>query len=266
MATNKNQDREAREARDRLKRYNARQTVNATQKKRRKRDNVIALVAVAVVIALATFFQISYFTAGPGMPVPEASNTPAPSPSPEAGKNVGDIPSPTLAEDRTWTGSLSLNSVQLGIELDGKAAPQAVSAFIQQVKNGYFVGKTCHRLVDNDAAKLIQCGSVDGTGASDPKYAFGPIENAPAGDVYTTGTIAMARGANLPYSQGHQFFITFGASTFPSDSAGGYTVIGTVTSGLDTFVSKIASGGASTEADGSTPPKIPTVITSVSVK
>jgi peptidyl-prolyl cis-trans isomerase B (cyclophilin B) len=262
VAPNKNQEREAREARDRLKRYTARQTVNATQKKRRKRDNVIALAVVVVVVAVATFFQVSYFTTGPGMPEPQASETPAP----EANQNIGDIPAPTYAEGRTWTGDLTLNKVKLGIELDGAAAPQAVSAFVKQVQDGYFTGKTCHRLVVSDGAKLIQCGSLDGVGGADPEYAFGPVENAPENDLYVTGTIAMARVADMPYSQGHQFFITFGDSTFPSDTAGGYTVIGKVTSGLDGFVSQIADGGFTQEANGSTSPKIPTSITAITVK
>lgn len=262
MALNKNQEREAREARERLKRYNARQSVNSMQKKRRVRDNIIALSAVVVVITLATIVQITYFTTGPGTPVPEASATA----EADGNQNVGDIASPDLAEGRTWTGSLTLNDVELGIELDGAAAPQAVSAFIQQVQSQYFVGTTCHRLVDVDSAKLIQCGSIDGLGGSDPAYAFGPVENAPDDDLYVTGTIAMARVSDQAYSQGHQFFITFGDSTFPSDTAGGYTVIGTVTSGLDTFVSEIADAGFTTDDSGNTSPNIPTTITAVSIE
>ena len=266
MAPNKNQEREAREARERLKRYNARQAVYTAQKKRRSRDNIIALATALVVIAAAVFFQVAYFTSGPGMPEPTPSGSPSASPTPQAGQNVGDIPSPALAENRTWTGSLTLNDTELGIELDGAAAPQAVAAFIQQVRDGYFVGKSCHRLVDAETAKLIQCGSLDGSGGADPQYAFGPVENAAPNDLYTTGTIAMARVKDMPYSQGHQFFITFGDSTFPSDSAGGYTVIGKVTSGLDAFVSQIADGGFDTASDGSTSPKIPTTITAITVK
>ena len=261
MATSKNQEREAREARNRLKQYNARQTVHTTQTKRRKRDNIIAIAAVLVVAAAATFFQVSYFTTGPGAPVPSPTAT-AP-----VGATVGDVPSPALSENRTWTGSLSLNDVDLSIELDGAAAPQGVASFINDVKNGYLVGKTCHRLVDSPgAAQLIQCGSIDGAGGSDPEYSFGPVENAAPDDLYTTGTIALARQADNGDSQGHQFFITFGDSTFPSDSAGGYTVIGKVTAGLPDLVSKIASGGASANEDGSTPPKIATTITAATIE
>ena len=260
MATNKNQEREAREARNRLKQYNARQTVHTTQTKRRKRDNVIAIAAVLVVAAAATFFQVSYFTAGPGAPVP------SPTASAPVAENVGDVPSPALSENRTWTGTLTLNDVALSIELDGAAAPQGVASFVNDVQTGYLTGKTCHRLVDAPgSAQLIQCGSIDGVGGSDPEYSFGPVENAAADDLYTTGTIALARQADNGDSQGHQFFITFGDSTFPSDTAGGYTVIGKVTAGLD-GLSKITSGGATTNEDGSTPPVIATTITAVTIK
>lgn len=264
VARSKNAEREAREARERLRRFNARQGLHEAQVRRRRRDNWVAIVGVLVVAVLATVTQVVYFTAGPGMPVPEPSAST--SPSPAAGQNVGDIPDPSLAENRTWTGTLTLNAVPLGIELDGTAAPQAVAAFVQEVKDGYFTGKSCHRLTDG-AVKLIQCGSLDGTGAGDPDYMFGPIENAPADNLYPAGTIAMARAGSNAYSQGHQFFIMYADGTIPSDSAGGYTVLGKVTSGLDDFVSKIADGGvtpgATDPSDGA--PVIPTTITSVTI-
>ncbi len=43
---------------------------------------------------------------------------------------------------------------------------------------------------------MLQCGSTDGQGSGDPSYMYGPIENAPADDVYAEGTIAMARQGN----------------------------------------------------------------------
>jgi peptidyl-prolyl cis-trans isomerase B (cyclophilin B) len=262
VAASKNQEREAREARDRLRRYNARQAVHNRQVTRRRRDNVFAILGVIVVASLATATQIFYFTAGPGRP------TPAPSASASAGANVGDVPSPDLSEGRTWTGELDLNAVPLAISLDGAAAPQAVAVFISDVHDGYFTGKTCHRLVVGAGAGLIQCGSVDGTGGSDPSFAYGPIENAPASGVYTTGTIAIARSSDNAYSQGHQFFIVFSDTTLAADSAGGYTVIGTVTSGIDQLISDIASGGigpgGSSETDG--PPVIATTITNVTIQ
>src|SRR3982751_3950113 len=70
VAPSKNTEREAREARDRLRRYNARQEVHSTQVKRRKRDNLFGIGAVVVIAALATVTQIFYFNGGPGTPSP----------------------------------------------------------------------------------------------------------------------------------------------------------------------------------------------------
>lgn len=265
MSPSKNSEREAREARERLRRYNARQSVHDASVARRKRDNWFAIGAIVVVAALATVAQLFYFNGGPGTPTPEptASSTPSPTDTPAAGQNVGDVPDPSLAENRVWTGAITLNNVALGIQLDGATAPQAVSSLIQDSRNGYFDGKTCHRLVTGESAALLQCGSQNGDGASDPTYSFGPIENAPVDGLYPAGTIAMARGADA-YSNGRQFFIVFGDTTLPGDT-GGYTVVGQVTSGLDDLKTQITDAGES-EGDGDGPPVTPTTITSFTIQ
>ena len=267
MASSKNQEREAREARERLKRYNARQAVHTQQVKRRKRDNLFAGGVLLVVAAIATLLQVFYFTTGPGAPSPapsaSASSTPA------AGANVGDVPSPDVSEYRNWTGQLDLNDIPITFSLDGAAAPQAVAAFVTDVKSGYYVGKACHRLVSDSTAGLIQCGSENGDGQSDPSvYAYGPVENVPADDTYVTGTIAIANNGTA-YGQGRQFFIVFEDTVLPKGPAGGYTVIGTVTLGIDQLKSQIVSGGLTATnpavpSDGT--PNIPTTITAVSVQ
>ena len=96
-------------------------------------------------------------------------------------------------------------------------------------------------------------------------YSFGPIENAPADGVYPAGTIAMARASGDAYSNGRQFFIVFQDSTLPNDAAGGYTVVGSVTSGLDSLMAQIANAGT---ADGSTDgaPLVATTITSLTIQ
>lgn len=261
MAQNKNHEREAREARERLKRYNARQSVHEHQVKRRKRDNIYAVAGVLVIAAIAATTQIFYFSSGPGAPTPEASASATPTAA--AGTNVGDVPSTDLAEARTWTGDLTLNDTDLAISLDGAAAPQAVSSFLQDINDGYFIDKTCHRLVDDPAAGLIQCGSVDGAGGEDDSYSFGPIENAPTDGVYPAGTIAMARIADNAYSQGHQFFIVFADAQLPDDTVGGYTVIGQVTSGLDDLQKDITDAGI---AEDGTAPVTPTTITALTIQ
>ncbi len=262
MAASKNTERESREARDRLRRYNARQAVHTEQVKRRKRDNMLAIGAVIIVAALAAVTQIFYFNGGPGTP------TAAPSASvsalPPVGANVGNVPNPSFAQGKSWTGTMTLNDVALGITLDGAAAPQAVSSFLASVTLNYYVGKTCHRIVASPTAGLIQCGSLDGTGATDPKYSFGPVENTGVNGLYPAGTIAMARAGGNAYSNGRQFFIVTKDATLPDDAAGGYTIIGQVTSGLDRLQGQITNAGtANGSADG--PPLIPTTITALTI-
>jgi peptidyl-prolyl cis-trans isomerase B (cyclophilin B) len=259
------QQRDQREARDRLQRYQARQQVHEHQTKRRLRDNLIAIAGVVVVAGLAATTQIFYFTAGPGAPTPAPSS----SASAAAGTNVGS-PDPTLSEYRTWTGDMVLNDdITLGIELDGLSAPQATAGFVQDSESGYYTGKTCHRLAVSDGFSLLQCGSVDGVGGPDPAFSYGPVENAPADAIYPAGTIAMARAANDAFSNGHQFFIVTADTSIPADSAGGYTVVGHVTSGLDQLIAQVTSQGidpATAGQDGTGQPLVPTTITSVTLQ
>jgi peptidyl-prolyl cis-trans isomerase B (cyclophilin B) len=256
VATN---DRQAREERARLRTYQARQEVHASKQRRRTRDNVIAVIALVVVLTLATAAQLFYFSGGPGTPEPVASETPTPTPSAAAGENQGDVPPADLAEGRTWTGTLTLNEVPLGIELDGAAAPQAVSSEISLIQSGFYDGTSCHRLT-KDSIWVLQCGDPSGDGTGGPGYSYGPVENAPEDGLYPAGTIAMARQPSNGYSNGSQFFIVYEDTTLPADEAGGYTVVGHVTSGLDELKAGITDAGT---ADGGTDgaPAVPVAIT-----
>ncbi|MFF2270699.1 peptidylprolyl isomerase [Agromyces sp. NPDC058136] len=259
MASN---DRQAREERARLRTYQARQEVHAGKQKRRTRDNVIAVLALVVVLALAVGAQLFFFNGGPGTPEPVASETPAPTEA--AGENQGDVPSPELAEGRTWTGTLTLNDIPLGIELDGAAAPQAVASSISLIRSGFYDGVSCHRLT-TEGLYVLQCGDPEGTGSGGPDYSYGPVENAPADNLYPAGTIAMARQSGNGYSHGSQFFIVYEDTTLPTDAAGGYTVIGKVTSGLDALQAGVIDAGVADGAsDGA--PVVPTTITSVTIQ
>lgn len=250
------QQRESREAVARLKRYEARQQLNATQNRRRLRDNVLAVVGVVVVAGLAGFAQVGAFEWGPLAPTP--TPTPTAGETTPAGENVG-APSPDLAEGITWNGQLTLNDTVVEVALDGALAPQAVSGILQDLETGYYPGKNCHRLAGD--LSFLQCGSIDGAGSPDPAFSYGPVENAPADDLYPAGTIAMARGADQ-YSNGHQFFIVLTDTTLDG-STGGYTVVGSVTSGLEELRALVAGGvdPASVGADGSGLPLTPVTIT-----
>ncbi|MEO6201240.1 MAG: peptidylprolyl isomerase [Cryobacterium sp.] len=262
MVPSSKQDREAREAKARVRGYQARRAVHEQQVKRRRRDNVVAAIGLGVVLVVAVGAQLLFFNGGPGTKAPSiATDAPTPTPSAPAGANTGDVPPSSLAEGRDWTGTLTLNDVPLAITLDGAAAPQAVSSTISLITSGFYKDVPCHRLTTSGIF-VLQCGDPTGLGTGGPGYSYGPVENAPADNVYPAGTIAMARTGGNGYSQGSQFFIVYKDSPIPADAAGGYTVLGSVTSGLDQLQTKVIDAGVKNgEA-----PAVPTKITSATIK
>jgi peptidyl-prolyl cis-trans isomerase B (cyclophilin B) len=237
--------------------------VHEQRVRRRRRDDVIAPIVFLVVIALATTVQVLYFTAGPGTVVakPTTSTSATPTATPTA---TATVPPKALSQNRTWTGTMTLNSTRLGITLDGKRAPQAVANFVSLVQKGFYTGLTCHRLTTN-LLYVLQCGDPKGDGSGGPGYSFGPIENAPKDGVYPAADLAMANSGTAS-SQGSQFFLVYRSSELGTTP--GYTVFGHVTSGLPALqsavISKGVGTGGTTPTDG--PPKVATRITAVSVR
>jgi peptidyl-prolyl cis-trans isomerase B (cyclophilin B) len=172
-------------------------------------------------------------------------------------------PDPSVAEGRTWTAAVATSQGQVGLELDGAAAPAAVASFVTLAQEGYFDGTTCHRLV-TEGIFVLQCGDPEGTGTGGPGYGFGPVENDPADDLYPAGTLAMARRGGDGSSMGSQFFVVYRDSTIPSDAAGGYTVFGQVTSGLDVVEAVAQAGVDGGRTDGA--PATPISLEQVSVQ
>ncbi len=222
----------------RVRDYRARQAVHERAKRRRVRDSLVGAGAALVVLLGGT--ALLWDRQGP-----DAGADPAATPAPSASETQAEslVPDPSLAEGRTWTGTLTINGVDLGVELDGEAAPQAVSGIVYDVERDYYDGSTCHRLTTSEGFSVLQCGSLDGQGGGDPSFMYGPIENAPADDLYVEGTIAMARQGGNAESNGHQFFIVYDDTTIPSDAAGGYTVVGRVTANLEQLRDDVISAG-----------------------
>ena len=160
---------------------------------------------------------------------------------------------------------MSINdTIELAYELDGLAAPQAVASFVTLVQSGFYDGLSCHRLT-TEGIFVLQCGDPNGDGTGGPDWRFGPIENPPLDDIYTEGVIAMARQGGDGASMGSQFFIVYADSAIPSDAAGGYTIMGRVTGGLDALLEQVIAEGATNGApDG--PPAVATVITGVTIQ
>lgn len=178
----------------------------------------------------------------------------------DATGNASVVPPATVAEGRDWDVAIETNQGVIEATLHGADAPQAVSVLVSLIRDGFYDQTDCHRITTS-GIYVLQCGDPQGTGSGGPPYRFGPIENDPADDAYPAGTIAMARVGGDAYSMGSQFFVVYQDSTIPSDAAGGYSVVGEVTAGLD-IIAKVAEGGTITGAtDGR--PALSVIITKV---
>lgn len=143
------------------------------------------------------------------------------------------------------------------IALDERA-PETVRSATFLAEQGFYDATACHRLT-TDGIFVLQCGDPAGDGTGGPGYVL-PDENLPAaGEAnYPAGTVAMANAG--PGTSGSQFFLVYEDTTLPP----AYTVLGTVTQGLD-IVQEIASVGTEDGgADGR--PRQPVVIEKATVQ
>lgn len=261
--------RNAREDRRRVQLMEAKAGLRKDKEQRRRRDNTIAASVGVAAVVVAAVLQGTVFASNPsaaeyaaaqaGLQNPTASPSPSASP---AQTNGPDIPKPETAAGKTFTGDLVLNGKSVGVELDGTKAPQAAAVFVSLAQAGTLNGRQCGRLTNSDGFALLQCGQK-ADGSSESSYTWGPLENTPADGKYPAGTIAVARTGNNAYGNGQEFFIVYKDTTIPADSAGGYTIVGKVTSGLD-VVDGLAAAGVKTGNDGA--PVTPVTIDSFTVK
>ena len=140
------------------------------------------------------------------------------------------------------TATITLNGAPVTVELLADQAPCTVNSLVHLAGIGYFDGTTCHRLATSETLRVLQCGDPAATGGGGPGYEFG-LENVD-GATYEAGTVAMARRADDPDSNGSQFFLVYEDSQLPPD----YTVFGRITDGID-VLTEVAEAGTE---DGST--------------
>jgi peptidyl-prolyl cis-trans isomerase B (cyclophilin B) len=158
---------------------------------------------------------------------------------------------------------LKTNQGAIGMTLDRQKAPCTVQSMEHLIKEKFFDGTKCHRLVASSGLKVLQCGDPKGDGTGGPGYAIPDelpkdLTEAPGGQagqplsLYERGMLAMANAG--PNTGGSQFFIVYGDSTLPPN----YTVFGEVSEAGLKVVDKIAKGGitaGNSPEDGA--PKLP---------
>lgn len=249
-----------------LKSYEAKQNVADHRVALRTKDNRLAVLITAAVFVVALLSQYVYFNFGPGISPTRCIHF---TQTPKTGSNgkPEPIPDAALSQCKDWDGTIKINNKDLKIKLWGEKAPQAVANFIDLDSLAFFTDMPCHRLVTS-GIYVLQCGDPNGNGTGGPGYSFGPLENTPTAKAgqsptYKKGWLAMARSSNDATSQGSQFFIVYKDSEIPSDAAGGYTVFGEVTSGLETLDNVIAGGVTGGGTDGK--PKVKAIINSTKV-
>jgi cyclophilin family peptidyl-prolyl cis-trans isomerase/HEAT repeat protein/DNA-binding phage protein len=111
----------------------------------------------------------------------------------------------------------------ISFKLFSDRAPASVTSFIQLTNDGYYNGKTFHRVVPNF---VIQTGCPRGDGFGGLDFT---LRSELAGTYYDDeGYVGMASAG--PHTEGPQFFITHSPAPHLD---GRYTIIGKVTSGMD---------------------------------
>ncbi len=264
-------DRQRAAARARLEKEMAERA--AAAHKRRQRQAVIgSAIAVVVIAGVAVWLVTSL-----------KSDDKKPSASPAASASAAAAPpAPAGTANCTWTsqdassggkvvntGTPPVNNPKSGIQtltmttnlgvitatVDRTKAPCTAAAFDFLSAKKFWDGTKCHRLVTSGIS-VLQCGDpsakgkgyrdTDGTGG--PNFMY-PEENLPTGKTppYPAGTLAMAKTQN-PGTTGSQFFIVYADTTLDPS----YTILGTVTKGLDIVkaVAKAGSDNANGKGDG----------------
>ena len=123
----------------------------------------------------------------------------------------------------------SLGIIEIG--LDRKKAPITVENFVNYVNEGFYDGLCFHRII---STFMIQGGGFYPNSTYKQAGDLIQIESN-NGLKNLRGTIAMARGSD-PNSATSQFYINVKDNSnldYPSSDGYGYTVFGTVVSGLD---------------------------------
>ena len=262
-------------ARARLEREMAERAAKA--RKRRQTQAIVGAAAVLVLVVAGTVWLATSLggddkkqnTAATAGNVQCAFTEVPKEGRPKQIKDVG-LPPAQQVNKGTQTMTIDTNLGPITAKVDRSLVPCTAGSFTQLASKGFFDNTKCHRLV-TQGIKVLQCGDpsatgkgwrdTDGTGG--PSYNLAeenlPTDKRPA---YPEGVIAMANSGQ-PGSTGSQFFIVYGDSQLDPN----YTVLGTITGGMDLVKQVAAAGedGAFAQQAGGGHPKKEIVINKLSM-
>ncbi|MGX4655376.1 peptidylprolyl isomerase [Micromonospora sp. SCSIO 07396] len=239
-------------ARARLEREMAERSAKA--RKRRQTQAIVGAAAILVLVVAGTVWLATSLGGDDDDSTQQAAGTEGFSQctyteTPKEGrpaqvKDVG-LPPNQQANKGTQTMTIDTNLGPIVAKIDRTKVPCTAGSFTHLASKGFFDNTKCHRLV-TEGIKVLQCGDpsatgkgwrqTDGTGG--PSYGMAE-ENLPTDKrpPYPEGVIAMANSGQ-PGSTGSQFFIVYGDSQLDPN----YTVLGTITSGMD-LVKQVGAAG-----------------------
>ena len=140
----------------------------------------------------------------------------------ETGKTASDYAALLAEARRPWRLGVETAKGTFTLRLDGSAAPLTVMNILTLAGKEYFDGAPIHRIVPNF---VVQDGDPTGTGNGGPGY---EIRDELSVLPYVPGTLGMALSG--PDTGGSQWFVTQAPEPHLD---GGYTVFGSVASGMD---------------------------------
>ncbi len=164
-------------------------------------------------------------------------------------------PAECIDPTKTYTALVTTDKGSFTIELNTEGAPGNVNNFVTLARYGYYTGTSCHRIITDF---VVQCGRP---GDDEQAPGYNVNDELPSEGEYAVGVVAMAN-TGAPNTGGGQWFVMTGdqGAALPAQ----YTVLGTVTKGLDTTVQALENLADPT-ADNGVPPLVPVEIISVTI-
>jgi cyclophilin family peptidyl-prolyl cis-trans isomerase len=165
-------------------------------------------------------------------------------------------PAMTIDTNKLYSATVKTTAGTFVMSLYAKSAPNTVNSFVFLADKGFYHCVIFQRVIPNF---MDQTGDPTGTGSGGPGYAFAN-ENVPK--AYATGDVAMANSGGTD-TNGSQFFIVVpgGATALDGDlSSGGYSLFGSIVSGLNVVEAINAQGSAA-----GVPPDVTQRILSVTI-